>query len=227
MGTTVEQIAAGYLHSCALTSAGNVRCWGDSYYGQAGYPGTDFVAEDAVAAAGDVAVGGSVQQVVTGSDFSCALLTNGAVRCWGIGNLGQLGYGNTNNIGDTETPATQGNVNLGGEAVQITAGRVHICALLTTGNIRCWGWGDAGRLGYGNETNVGDTMSLLPSAAGDVDVGGPVKQVVAGGSHTCALLVSGGVRCWGRGNSGQLGYGNTNDIGDTEVPSTMLEVVIQ
>ena len=65
-----------------------------------------------MASAGDVNVGGIVAQVVAGRDHSCALLTTGKVRCWGRGTWAPLGYGNTNNIGDDETPASAGDVRL-------------------------------------------------------------------------------------------------------------------
>jgi alpha-tubulin suppressor-like RCC1 family protein len=76
--------------------------------------------------------------------------------------------GNTNSIGDDETPASAGNVNVGGTVIRVTAGETHSCALLDTGKVRCWGVGIGGRLGYGNTNNVGDV--LPPAAAGDVPV---------------------------------------------------------
>ena len=63
--------------------------------------------------AGDVEVGGSVLQIAVGRLHSCALLDSGAVRCWGFGLAGQLGYGNTGDIGDDETPASAGDVQVG------------------------------------------------------------------------------------------------------------------
>src|SRR5690606_38484965 len=133
-----------------------------------------------------------------------------------------LGYGNTNNIGDDEHPATAGDVNLGGDVTQLAAGSDHTCAVLKGGWVRCWGSNSAGRLGYGNTNTIGDDEA--PASAGDVNVGGPVTQLVAGGKHTCALLENGRVRCWGEGHYAQLGYGNTNDIGDDEHPASAGDV---
>jgi cysteine-rich repeat protein len=85
----------------------------------------------------------------------------------------------------------------------VVAGYEHTCALLETGAVRCWGFGEYGQLGYGRWTHIGDDEA--PAAAGDVDVGGPVVQLAAGWIHTCALLETGAVRCWGDGRKGRLG----------------------
>ena len=109
-----------------------------------------------------------------------------------------------------------------GLGVPLEAGDFHTCALLQGGAVRCWGQATRGALGYGNTNNIGDDET--PAAAGDVNVGGPVVQLAAGSDHTCALLQGGAVRCWGEGADGQLGYGNTNDIGDDEMPASAGDV---
>jgi cysteine-rich repeat protein len=114
---------------------------------------------------------------------------------------------------------------------QLAASFNHTCVLLNSGTVRCWGLGDNGRLGYGNTNSVGDNETPLEAYAllpnnGDVNVGGSVVQLTAGGNHTCALLSSGTVRCWGNSSAGQLGYGNTNFIGDNESPASAGDVVV-
>ncbi len=84
--------------------------------------------------------------------------------------------------------------------------------------MRCWGTNDRGQLGYGHKNNLGDKES--PSTASAVDVGGPVAKITAGFDHTCALLDDGTVRCWGGNEFGQLGYGNIENVGDTESPAS-------
>ncbi len=169
-----------------------------------------------IISAGDSAADDAVIIIplATGNAHTCALLDRGAVRCWGAGSFGRLGYGNTDDIGDDEIPASAGDVDVGGTVTQIAAGSAHTCALLDRGAVRCWGAGSFGRLGYGNTDDIGDDET--PASAGDVDVGGTVTQIAAGGAHTCALLDTGAVRCWGLGGLGKLGYGNTDDIGDDE-----------
>jgi alpha-tubulin suppressor-like RCC1 family protein len=175
--------------------------------------------DETPASAGDVDVGAEVTDITAGGSHTCALLASGDVRCWGYGGSGRLGYQSTANIGDDETPASAGDVAVGGTVVQIDAGGDHTCALLDTGTIRCWGLGLQGQLGRGNTSSIGDNET--PASAGDVPLtGGPaVARIDAGGAHTCALLESGAVRCWGKGSHGELGLGNTDWIGDDEVPS--------
>ncbi len=230
VGGTVKQVAVGIYHTCALLTTGNVRCWGKNNNGQLGYGNTTQIGDNELPfTAGDVNVGGTVTQISAGGEFTCALLTTGNVRCWGINNYGQLGYGNTTQIGDDEFPFTAGDVNVGGTVTQISAGDAHVCALLDTGNVRCWGYNylqygtiSLGALGYGNTNNIGDDE--LPFTAGDVNIGGTVTQISSPGAGNCALLTTGNVRCWGGNYYGQLGYGNNDNIGDNELPFTAGDV---
>ena len=169
VGGDVIQITAGYNHTCALLGTGKVRCWGDGSMGQLGYVNSNDIGDDETpASAGDVNIGGDVVLISAGQYYTCAHLSTGTVRCWGDGSDGRLGYGSTNRIGDNETPASAGDVNIGGDVVTIRAGRSHACALLSTGNMRCWGYNIDGQLGYGNTSSIGDNE--LPSSAGDVAV---------------------------------------------------------
>jgi alpha-tubulin suppressor-like RCC1 family protein len=223
LGAGVGQLVAGSLHTCALLNSGAVRCWGAPSYGQLGYANTDHIGDDeSPASVGNVNVGGFVIQLAAGNDHTCALLSTGAVRCWGDANYGQLGYAGTDNIGDDEAPASAGDVNVGGPAIEITAGGLHTCALLSTGAVRCWGSNHAGQLGYGNTNTIGDDET--PASAGNVNVGGLVVQISAGASHTCAVLDTGAVRCWGEGFDGRLGYSNVSNIGDNETPASAGDV---
>jgi alpha-tubulin suppressor-like RCC1 family protein len=226
VGGFVQRIGAGIFHTCALLTNGKVRCWGDNFAGALGYGNGSVIIGDneTPATAGDVDVGGKVTQISLGGGHTCALLTGGNVRCWGNNHNGELGYGNTSTIGDDETPASAGDVNVGGTVVQIATGAFHTCALLATGKVRCWGSGAQGQLGYGNTNDIGDDET--PASAGDVDVGGQVIEIAAGGDFTCALLATGSVRCWGIGSAGNLGYANTNNIGDDETPASAGDVNI-
>ncbi|MGI8622272.1 MAG: hypothetical protein ACR2NB_02015, partial [Solirubrobacteraceae bacterium] len=84
-----------------------------------------------------------------GRYHACASLPDATMRCWGYGGDGALGYGNRDTIGDDETPAAAGPVDLGAgrTVVAFSAGDVHSCAVLAGGDVRCWGFGGDGRLG--------------------------------------------------------------------------------
>ncbi len=156
-------------------------------------------------------------QVAAGGGHTCVRFRAGTVRCWGYNAFGQLGYGHRDTIGDDESPASEGDVDLGGAAIQIATGDEHTCAVLEGGTLRCWGYNRFGQLGYGNINDVGDDET--PAMVDTVDVGGVVTEVSAGSSHTCAKLEGGKVRCWGNPDNGRLGYGNTRAVGAEELPS--------
>ena len=212
-------IASGSFHSCAVLS-GTVRCWGYGGDGALGYANTSSIGDDeAPAAAGpaDLGAGRTAVAVAAGSVHTCALLDNGTVRCWGFGGDGRLGYGNVDSIGDDETPGSAGAVNIGAgrTAKAITAGSGHTCAILNDDTVRCWGFNLDGRLGYGHVDSIGDDEAPGSAAPVKLGAGRTAKAITAGGSHTCALLDNGGVRCWGFGGSGRLGYGKIADVGRT------------
>ena len=218
------EAAAGGAHTCALRDGGSVSCWGSGASGQLGYGSTSNIGDDEnVGSAGPVSLGSNAVEVVTGTNHSCALLGDGSVRCWGLNSSGQLGIGNTNTIGDNETPTATSAVNLGGtSAVQIAAGANHTCAVLADGTARCWGLNGNGQLGLGNTNNVGDDEA--PSAVSAVSLGQSALSISPGGSHTCARLADGSLRCWGSGLNGRLGYATTTTIGDNESPSGAVSV---
>lgn len=153
LGEPVVQLAAGRRHTCALTTQGAVRCWGDAPHGALGYPG---ITASLDAAVGPVDVGAEVAQIAAGREHTCALTTQGRVRCWGAGARGALGYGTTYDVGDDEPPASLGDVDLAEKAVQVAAGDSFTCALLQSGRVSCWGSGGDGEIGYGATSNIGD-----------------------------------------------------------------------
>lgn len=225
VGGKVIQLSCGAVHSCALLEGGKVRCWGSAEDGRLGYGNTSDVGDnEAPALAGDVDVGGAVSQIAAGNFHTCALLVDGTVRCWGSWGSGRLGFIATENIGDNESPADGQAAALGGSANAITTDWHHTCAMMANGGIRCWGLNNDGGLGYGTTEAVGDDET--PASMGDVDVGVAVDQLLVASSRTCIVTAAGGVRCWGRNYLGALGYANLEDIGDNELPSTLDDVMI-
>jgi alpha-tubulin suppressor-like RCC1 family protein len=220
LGGKAIAIAAGGSHTCALMSTGAVRCWGYAAFGQLGQQTTTNIGDGdpggkSIESAGDVPLGGKAVAITAGQYHTCALLTTGAVRCWGLGSNGRLGYNSTDNVGDGIgfSIEAMGDVPLGGKAVGIAAGALHTCAVLANGGVRCWGQGSDGQLGHDTTTNIGDGIGPSIEEAGDVPVGGKAVAITAGGSHTCALLATGALRCWGLGFYGQLGHNSKTSIG--------------
>ena len=219
------RIDAGRYQSCAVLPSASLRCWGYGGDGALGYGNTATIGDDETpAGAGpvDLGPGRTAKAISAGTVHTCALLDDDAVRCWGFGGNGRLGLGSTQTVGDDEAPASVGPVNLGPgrTAKAIAAGRAHTCARLDDGAVRCWGFGGDGRLGYNARDSIGDNES--PGTAGPVDLGAgrTAKAITAGDAHVCGLLDDGTVRCWGLGANGQLGYGNTEAIGDNETPGS-------
>lgn len=159
-----------------------------------------------------------VVDIAAGGGHTCALLRGGAVRCWGDNRYGQLGLASKANVSN-EHPHQLGTVELGSPARALALGRNHTCALVGTGNVRCWGKNDRGQLGLGHTQSVGDDEA--PTAnLGQAQLGGRAESVAAGGDETCVVMQGGAVRCWGANTYGQLGLGHTEDIGDDERPTS-------
>jgi alpha-tubulin suppressor-like RCC1 family protein len=221
-GATATAITAGRRHTCALLSDGNIRCWGNNIAGELGIAIPGIVGDNESPTI-NVNLGGATATAITGGEaYTCALLVGGSVRCWGYNFNGQLGIGNTTTIGDDESPTT--NVDLGGtSAIAVSAGKSHTCALLTGGNVRCWGINTFGQLGIASAVQIGDNESPTTN----VNLGGAsATAITTGEDYACALLVGGNVRCWGRNFYGQLGIGNTTTIGDDESPITNVNLGI-
>jgi alpha-tubulin suppressor-like RCC1 family protein len=144
-----------------------------------------------------------------GAGFSCAIVAGGQVKCWGSGGDGELGLPGVTEVGAAATPAAHPPIDLGSgfTATSISSGDFHTCAIRNDGSVVCWGYGGEGRLGYGSLLNVGDVAT--PGSVGAVKLPGgqPAVAITAGDSHTCAILASGQVSCWGFGYNGELGYG--------------------
>lgn len=230
-GGVVTAIAAGSYHTCAVLAGGGMTCWGYNPHGQLGYGDvTGDMARvgdnETPASVGLVPVGGAVSVIAAGGAHTCAVLQRdgaGVVRCWGNNDDGELGYGNKAKIGDNETPASVGTVDLADNAIGVTVGERHACATFTGGGVRCWGDNAVGQLGYAHVDDLGDDETLGSLAT--VSIGGQASAVTTGHAHTCAVLATRALRCWGKNTNGQLGLGHVDTIGDNEVPAVVDPVV--
>jgi alpha-tubulin suppressor-like RCC1 family protein len=204
--TGVKAISAGFYHTCALMLNGEVRCWGADSEGQIG----DGQATNDAFTPIKVDIPAAVQSVVAGNVHTCAITTNGGVRCWGSNGDGQLGTGQLGDVILPDDPKDRVRLDVPGTDVLTDvltiAAADQTCALLASSRgIRCWGRNKNGQLGDGNAP----TDVLVPPM-GDLNLGGVrVTSVAAGADHTCVMTAtSPGVRCWGSNSDGQLGDGN-------------------
>jgi alpha-tubulin suppressor-like RCC1 family protein len=204
--TTATTVATGIYDACALLADGTIDCWGANYHGELGTGGQPpMVGSDS-----PVQVNGITTATgIAGSyDDTCAALTGGTVDCWGLDNSGQLGNGTTTGADPNPLPGAVTGI---ASATNVTAGYLHVCALIADGTIDCWGSNNDGELGDGT-TN----QSSLPVQVTGISI---ATNVTAGGSHTCAVLTTHTVDCWGFDQDGQLGDGTT---GSSTTPVAVL-----
>jgi hypothetical protein len=218
-------ITVGVGHTCALLDTGDVTCWGRGDLGQTGQ-GSSTALGDGPGEMGanlpivDLGPGRRAREISAGYDHTCALLDTNQVTCWGYGRWGQLGNGSMENIGDG--PGEMGanlpvvDLGVGRTARSISAGSFHTCAVLDTYQVRCWGLADFGQLGLGSQESRGDAPDEMGDFLPFVSLGSgrSARSVSAGGFHTCVLLDTAQVKCWGLSGDGQAGTGASVMLGD-------------
>jgi alpha-tubulin suppressor-like RCC1 family protein len=192
LASGVAAISAGQWHTCALTAgggvgtpsrqqSGGVKCWG--YNGSGGLgDGTAINRSTPVDVVGLVS---GVAAIAAGGRHTCALTTGGGVKCWGAGSTTVVDV-----------------VGLESGVAAVAAGWSHTCAVTTGGAVKCWGDNEHGELGDGTTAPSGTPVDV-------VGLGSGVAAIAGGLHHTCALTASGGVKCWGWNDYGQLGDGTT------------------
>jgi alpha-tubulin suppressor-like RCC1 family protein len=240
-GLRAEAIAAGGANACALLDDGSLKCWGDNQSGQLGTGDTDARGDgpdemgDALTPISLGAGRHAVSVAVGALGFACALLDDGALKCWGSNDFGQLGLGDTEARGDQ--PAEMGDalpaVNLGTDlrALEVALGGAHSCAMTSDANAKCWGINQYATLGLGDFDDRGDSVDDVGEALPSISLGTGrhVTAILPGrANHTCAILDRGEIKCWGSNGLGQLGYGDIvsrggrpGEMGDA-LPSVIL-----
>jgi alpha-tubulin suppressor-like RCC1 family protein len=193
------QVSAGDGHTCAVTTDGRLLCWGRGPLGNGEQSGS-LVPVQEFTEADDWA-----QVSAGGYGFTCAVKTDGRLFCWGYGSYGSLGTG-VRTI--TYVPVQE--VTEADDWAQVSAGRLHTCAVKTDGRLFCWGYNAFGELG-----NNDDSHSLEPVQEFTQE---DWAQVAAGGYHTCAVKTDGQLFCWGGDIRGVLGAADTSDDRGSLVP---------
>jgi len=208
VGGVAVDVDVGDEHSCAVLDDGAVVCWGEDEDGQLG--GEKRRNQDKIRTTVDA----PFVSVSAGNLHTCAITDLGELWCWGeVASLGVMnGFGK---------------VMLDVPVVAVVAGNRDTCVLLEGGAVRCWE--QRVEPGEGLPANCRSEpacpeddpccVDLLPHEIGDIDLGGPAVEIVMSGSHRCARLEDGQVRCWGYNTHGRLGLGHTERIGDDETPA--------
>lgn len=194
VSTQPTALTAGANHTCALTTTGGVKCWGENGSGQLG----DNSTINRSSPVDVVGLSSGITALAAGTSHSCALTNTGGIKCWGNNGGGRLG----NNTTDSSRVPVDVVFNPGDTATALAAGSDHTCAVIN-GGVKCWGDNRVGQLGNDSTTN-----SPIPVPVANMTSGATV--VVAGFRYTCALTDN-GVRCWGLNNRGQLGNGQTTN----------------
>jgi alpha-tubulin suppressor-like RCC1 family protein len=193
-------IAVGAYHTCALTAAGGVKCWGDNSHGQLGDNSTTE-RHTPVDVSG---LSGGVLAIDAGLYHTCALTVAGGVKCWGDNAHGKLGDNSTT---ESHTPVDV--LGLSSGVVAIAVGYEHACALTAAGGIKCWGQNEHGALGDDSFTDRHVPVDVSGLTSG-------VAAIASRGNFTCAVTTAGGVKCWGYNHYGNLGNGSSG--GDIASP---------
>jgi len=215
----VAAIQAGAEHMCALIADGTIQCWGQNYTGQLGLGGATGEHGGVPFTMSPNPVVGMTSAIAlgVGGFFTCALMADHTVQCWGRNQDGQLGNGDSTI--DTTVPGPVSG--LSGVAA-LSAGGYHACAILSDNSVKCWGRNDDGQLGTGDRTGANTPVSVNGLSL-------PPTAVSAGGYHTCALLPDHTVQCWGRNVYGQVGQPSTTGafIVPTTVPGITTAVALK
>ena len=143
----------------------------------------------------------TANSLALGSNYGCSLSLNG-LSCWGNNSSGQVGAGAS---AGTQVNFPNPVAGISSSVISAAAGKAHICVVMQSGSVVCWGSNTSGESGTGTATSSGQT-----SPTPVLGITGLANQVSSGDSHSCALMSStGSVYCWGANNDGQLGLGNT------------------
>jgi len=195
-------VVAAAEHSCALKTDGSPWCFGADDSGQLGFTSsTDVLAPTRVTLPGPAA---AISAEVA---FTLVLLRDGSIYAWGANLEGQLGQGDTYPGADQTLPVRVGAEN---DWIAIDAGQGHACGIRAPGAVYCWGRNSQGQLGQGAASPA---ELRAPTRVGTFD---DARAISAGQGHSCALLESGELWCWGVNTGGGLG---TDDLGDRLSPT--------
>jgi len=168
--------------------------------------------------------------ITAGAGHSCLLTTTGRIVCWGANQFDQLGgkdgpftaiEGGHPRVEGIPGDWVKANVRgLSGKATAISSGSYHTCALVDVGGVQCWGRNDSGQLGDGTTVERYTAVHVQ-----GMDV--PVTAITLGAIHSCALLETGSVRCWGDNVYGELGNGRSENSSNPVDVQGLADPIVQ
>lgn len=223
----VDQVSIGLFHTCVHVNDNQVKCWGQNVYGQLGLGINNNQIADTPETTPDhynfidFGTQSYPTVVISGAYFTCSLMENKKVKCFGMYESGSGEYDVPKAYGLTSTdmgdnlPFVELGANILAESVHGNALAEYACVILASSQlIKCWGENSSGNLGYGDLTDryisnkilMGDNLPTVD--LGDED---RVKQIALGGGFTCALRIDDEIKCWGFNSRGQLGIGLKNE----------------
>ena len=135
---TDTTLSSGETHTCTILDNGDVSCWGDLDVGGHLQSQSGAFNQTTPTLTSSLGTGRTAVAVSSGGQFTCAILDNGFVSCWGLGSDGRLGNGGTS---DKIAPTLTSSLGTNRTAVAISSGYSHTCAILDNGFVSCWGDG--------------------------------------------------------------------------------------
>ena len=190
VGLTFTQLTAGWLHTCGLSTDGGALCWGRATEGQLGTGSLTSTGTPTPVAGTQTYV-----QLETGASQTCGITAAGGLECWGYNSSGQVGVGSTAFQVTTPTPVT---FPVAVTVIDVALGRIHGCALASSGPVYCWGGNDQLQLGRASPRAT-RTPIPVPLPPGFVPT-----SLAGGGGVTCAMD-STRTLCWGGVPAAYLG----------------------
>jgi len=199
--SSITAITAGAFHACAM-GASTVSCWGQGTEGQLGNGATI----NANSPVNTNTLGGTPMAISAGGNHTCAIISGGSVKCWGLGTSGQIGNSASVSV---SSPASVTGIT---GATALSSGTSFSCALIS-GIIKCWG--------NNNYSQLGDGTTTTRNSPVQVNGINTATMISSGSFYVCALLSTNSIQCWGRNNLGQLG---NNSSVDSTTPATVSNI---
>lgn len=190
-------VSAAWYHSCIVDSD-KAWCVGSNANLQLGASAPASSTSLLVHVSG---LGAGVTKVFTGVQNSCALLQDGAAKCWGFNGWGALGDGTNEDSPKPMQIAKYLKVKIS----DLSIGYAHLCLLTVSGKVYCSGHNTYGQLGDGTNWEKSTFAQVVLSA------NAVIVSVSLGEYHTCVVTGKGLVYCFGRNSYGQLGDGTKVD----------------